>query len=262
MVSAAGAAGYGDFCNQLAGNDYGLAFTTRLFPAVMQGARVEETVSAALQAIADEAERWDIVVIIRGGGATGDLSDFDSYLLASCIAQFPLPVITGIGHERDETVLDYVAHTRVKTPTAAAAFIIDHQAQEAALLDDLYRRIAHSAQERLLRERKRLDMQASLLPLLIRRKTDRMQVRLDQMFTSLRTVTIQRFERERHRMELMEQRLRASDPSLLLRRGFTITTHQGRMLTDLSCLKPGDKLRTITLGGEINSTVTSCKKKN
>ena len=142
VVSAAGAAGYGDFCNQLAGNDYGLAFTTRLFPAVMQGARVEETVSAALQAIADEAERWDIVVIIRGGGATGDLSDFDSYLLASCIAQFPLPVITGIGHERDETVLDYVAHTRVKTPTAAAAFIIDHQAQEAALLDDLYRRIA------------------------------------------------------------------------------------------------------------------------
>ena len=158
--------------------------------------------------------------------------------------------------------MDYVAHTRVKTPTAAAAFIIDHQAQEAALLDDLYRRIAHSAQERLLRERKRLDMQASLLPLLIRRKTDRMQVRLDQMLTSLRTVTIQRFERERHRMELMEQRLKASDPSLLLRRGFTITTHQGRMLTDLSCLKPGDTLRTITLEGEINSTVTSCKKKN
>lgn len=262
VVSAAGAAGYGDFCNQLAHNDYSLSFITRIFPAVMQGARVEETVSAALQAIADEAERWDAVVIIRGGGATGDLSDFDSYLLASCIAQFPLPVITGIGHERDETVLDYVAHTRVKTPTAAAAFIIDHQAQEAALLDDLYRRIAHSARERLLRERKRLDMQVSLLPLLIHQKTDRMQVRLDQMLTSLRTATMQCFERERHRMELMEQRLKASDPSLLLRRGFTITTHQGRMLTDLSCLKPGDTLRTITLEGEINSTVTSCKKKN
>ena len=262
VVSAEGAAGYGDFCNQLATNDYGLAFHARLFPAVMQGAKVEETVLAALQTIADEADRWDVVVIIRGGGATGDLSDFDSYLLASCIAQFPLPVITGIGHERDETVLDYVAHTRVKTPTAAAAFLIDHQAQEAASLDDLYRRITHAASERLLRERQRLDRQGTLLPLLIRRLTDRMQNQLEQTRTRLLTLLHQRIEREQHRVALMEQRLKACDPSVILRRGFTITTCQGKTVTDVACLQPGDVLRTITLGGEIISTITLCKKTN
>ncbi len=262
VVSAEGAAGYGDFCHQLGTNDYGLAFHTRLFPAVMQGARVEETVMATLQAIAEEADNWDVVVIIRGGGATGDLSDFDSYLLAACIAQFPLPVITGIGHERDETVLDYVAHTRVKTPTAAAAFLIDHQAQEATLLDDLYQRITHSTRERLLRERQRLDRQTAMLPLLIERITDRMRHRLDQTHVLLANLLGQRIECEQHRLELLEHRLKASDPSLLLRRGFTITTCQGRPLGDLSSLQPGDTLTTLTMSGEINSTVTSCKRKN
>lgn len=284
VVSAQGAAGYGDFCHQLATNDYGLRFHTRLFPAVMQGSRVEETVAAALQAIAAEASRWDIVVIIRGGGATGDLSDFDNYLLAACIAQFPLPVVTGIGHERDETVLDHVAHTRVKTPTAAAAFIIEHQAQEAALLDDLYARITHSARERLLRERQRMDRQAALLPLLIRRKTDQMRHRLAQTRITLQTLTQQRierernrqeqaritlialmhrsFERERHRIDLLEQRAKAADPSALLRRGFTITTCRGVPVADTSRILPGDTLVTHTLGGTINSTVTSCKRKN
>lgn len=262
VVSAEGAAGYGDFCHQLATNDYGLAFHTRLFPAVMQGARVEETVLAALQAIADEANRWDVVVIIRGGGATGDLSDFDSYLLAACIAQFPLPVITGIGHERDETVLDYVAHTRVKTPTAAAAFLIEHQAQEASLLDDLYQRITHSAHERLLCERQRLDRQTAMLPLLIERITDRMRHRLDQTHVLLANLLGQRIECEQHRLELLEHRFKASDPSLLLRRGFTLTTCQGKPLTGLSSVHPGDTLTTLTLDGKINSTVTSCKRKN
>lgn len=262
VVSAQGAAGYGDFCNQLAHNDYGLRFHTRLFPAVMQGARVEETVADALQAIADEADRWDVVVIIRGGGATGDLSDFDSYLLASCIAQFPLPVITGIGHERDETVLDYVAHTRVKTPTAAAAFLIDHQAQEAASLDHLYSRITRSARERLLRERQRLDRQSALLPLLISRHTDRMRTQLERMLANLQALLRQRIERERHRQELLEHRLRACDPSLLLKRGFTITTCQGKAVTPITHIRQGDTLTTLTLDGEIQSTVTSCKRKN
>ena len=140
VVSSERAAGYGDFCHQLETNEYGLRFDVHLFEAVMQGQHVEESVIAALQQVADEAEAWDVVVIIRGGGATGDLSDFDSYPLAACIAQFPLPVVVGIGHERDETVLDHVAHTRVKTPTAAAAFLINHEAQEAARLDDLQQR--------------------------------------------------------------------------------------------------------------------------
>ena len=152
VISSATAAGYGDFCHQLEENDYGFHFEVQLFPAVMQGEQVPESIIAALQEILSEPP-FDLVVIIRGGGASCDLSDFDSYELAACIALYPLPVLTGIGHERDETVLDYVAHTKVKTPTAAAAFIIEHQAEEAALLDDLYQRITHSARERILREK-------------------------------------------------------------------------------------------------------------
>lgn len=115
VISSATAAGYGDFCNQLLRNDYRLRFTVRLFPAVMQGEHVESSVLAALDAVMARQDDWDAVVIIRGGGATSDLSGFDTYLLAAACAQFPLPVITGIGHERDDTVIDLVAHTRVKT---------------------------------------------------------------------------------------------------------------------------------------------------
>lgn len=156
VISSATAAGYGDFCNQLLRNDYGLRFTVRLFPAVMQGERVEASVLAAMDAVMAECDAWDAVVIIRGGGAVSDLSGFDTYLLAAACAQFPLPVITGIGHERDETVLDAVAHTRVKTPTAAAAFLIAHQVETASVLDGLARRISQAARWRMEREQNRL----------------------------------------------------------------------------------------------------------
>ncbi|MDE6100497.1 MAG: exodeoxyribonuclease VII large subunit [Paramuribaculum sp.] len=126
VISAAGAAGYGDFINQLYHNSSRLRFTTRLFPAVMQGDRTSPTVIAALDSIAAHSDEWDCVVIIRGGGASSDLQAFDDYALASNVAQFPLPVIVGIGHERDVTVLDYVANMRVKTPTAAAEWLISH----------------------------------------------------------------------------------------------------------------------------------------
>lgn len=124
VISSATAAGYGDFCHQLQHNSGGFFFYTELFPALMQGNQVEESVLAALDRINDRVNEFDVVVIIRGGGATSDLSGFDTYLLAAACAQFPLPVITGIGHERDDTVLDSVAHTRVKTPTAAAELLI------------------------------------------------------------------------------------------------------------------------------------------
>jgi exodeoxyribonuclease VII large subunit len=126
VISSASAAGYGDFCNQLADNGYGLQFVTSLFPATMQGEGVEQSVIAALNQINAEWEQWDCVVIIRGGGATSDLSGFDTLALAENVANFPLPIITGIGHERDESVLDMISFRRVKTPTAAAAFLIDH----------------------------------------------------------------------------------------------------------------------------------------
>ncbi|MCR4921369.1 MAG: exodeoxyribonuclease VII large subunit [Bacteroidaceae bacterium] len=255
VVSSERAAGYGDFCNQLSDNDYGLRFTTHLFPAVMQGQHVEESVIGALTRIASEADLWDVAVIIRGGGATGDLSDFDSYPLAACIAQFPLPVITGIGHERDETVLDHVAHTRVKTPTAAAAFIIDHQAQEVALLDNLQQRLLHSANEHIVRSRQRLEHIDVVLPLLFGRFRERGEQSLRECRQRLSASLAQLLQRERHRHELLTQRLSTADPQQMLHRGYSITWLDGHVLHSAAEATTGSELRTMLEDGELISIV-------
>lgn len=140
VISAQGAAGYGDFVHQLYTNPRCLRFTTRLFPALMQGREAPASIIAALEDIAAEEENWDGVVIIRGGGATSDLASFENYDLAANIAQFPLPVIIGIGHERDVTVLDYVANMRVKTPTAAAGGLSTVEAVRLTASTRLHRR--------------------------------------------------------------------------------------------------------------------------
>ena len=259
VISSATAAGYGDFCHHLEENDYGFHFDVQLFPAVMQGEQVPESIIAALEEIREELP-FDLVVIIRGGGASSDLSDFDSYELAACIALYPLPVLTGIGHERDETVLDYVAHTKVKTPTAAAAFIIEHQAEEAALLDDLYQRITHSAKEQIQREKQRLEHQRAVLPLLFANLIQNRQNRLQLLRQRLMTAIPQQIEREYHRQQLLEKRLEMLDPRLLLKRGYTITTCGGKLVSSIEGLAEGEVLTTQTEKGEIYSKVVLCKK--
>ena len=279
VISSPTAAGYGDFCHQLEQNDYGFHFDVKLFPAVMQGEGVPESIIAALEAIMQSdavplslpqsgetnlrkasplGEVWgeaDLVVIIRGGGASSDLSDFDSYELAACIALFPLPVLTGIGHERDETVLDYVAHTRVKTPTAAAAFIIEHQAEEAALLDDLYRRITLSARERILREKQRLEHQSAVLPLFFQNFSQTWRNKLQLLNQRFLSASSRRIEQEKHVLQLLKQRLDSLDPRLLLKRGYTITTCGGKLVRNIEDLVEGDVLTTQTENGEILSKV-------
>ena len=259
VISSSTAAGYGDFCKQLEQNEYGFRFDVQLFPAVMQGEHVPECIISALESVLSE-QPFDLVVIIRGGGASSDLSDFDSYELAACIAQYPLPVLTGIGHERDETVLDFVAHTRVKTPTAAAAFIIDHQAEEAALLDDLYLRITHSAEERIMREKQRLEHQKAVLPLLFTNFIQGKQNGLQLLRQKLLSAENQRLEREQHRLQLMKQRLDSLDPKLLLKRGYTITTCGGKVVRSIEGLAEGEVLTTQTENGDIYSKVVLCKK--
>ena len=257
VVSSAGAAGYGDFCNQLKHNDYGLFFHYHLFPAVMQGTNVEESVMTALAAIADEAHRWDCVVIIRGGGATGDLSDFDSYPLAAAVAQMPIPVIVGIGHERDETVLDFVAHTRVKTPTAAAAFLIDNGAQQLSRLDDFQNRMIQGV---------------SLL-------CERQQRYIEQLTVRLTSAPSKRLLTEQHHLEILqnrymqaakfmlqnaklrlvnlETRYAALDPVLQLKRGFSLTyTASGQLLRSTKDLQQGELLITRLADGIVTSEVS------
>lgn len=155
VVSSATAAGYGDFCNQL--QQSGFRFNVKLFPSIMQGERVEKSVISALDQVLTDDTEWDVVVIIRGGGATTDLHGFDTYLLAATVAQFPLPVLTGIGHERDDTVIDLVANTRLKTPTAVAAFLIDSRQNEAGQLQHLVQRLKQAVEQRLSQEHSQMD---------------------------------------------------------------------------------------------------------
>ncbi len=277
VISSATAAGYGDFCRQLADNEYGFRFNTQLFAASMQGEQVETSVIAALDRIYAEADRYDCVVIIRGGGATSDLSGFDTLALAENVANFPLPVITGIGHDRDESVVDFVAHTRVKTPTAAAAFLIANLKSVADRLTDAERRIGRTATARKDVEKERLNRLQDRIPTLFAAIKGRQEARLVSLAGRMATAATRRMETERrktetiaarltpqplriltaerHRIELLVQRANALDPKWLLKRGYSITTVQGKVVRNAKTLKPGDKIETRFGQGKVTSTV-------
>lgn len=255
VVSSATAAGYGDFCHQLKHNPSGFFFYTELFPALMQGNQVEESVLDALDRINARIDDFDVVVIIRGGGATSDLSGFDTYLLAAACAQFPLPIITGIGHERDDTVLDSVAHTRVKTPTAAAELLIHRVTEAAEHLEDLSARIQQGACALLEQEQKRLIAIQTRIPVLVHRRLSEARFSLLTIGKDLAQVTLALLSRSRHRLELLQQRVTDVSPEKLLKRGYSITLKDGKAVTDASSLKAGDELVTRLSKGEVHSVV-------
>lgn len=232
VISAASAAGYGDFLRQLEDNEYGFRFEVTLFPAVMQGEQVEQSVIAALNQIYEHTGDYDVVCVLRGGGATADLSGFDTLALAENVAQFPLPVITGIGHERDESILDMVSHTRVKTPTAAAALLIDNLRQVL---------------ERINMAQQRLNMIGRVVSD-ARHRVEMLQQRL--------SVAIERLlVEQKHHVGRLELMLQGFDPQLLLSRGYSITLHNGRAVRDPRQLKPGDEIETRVEKGTIRSVV-------
>ena len=233
VVSAETAAGYGDFCRQLTDNGYGLRFQVELFAAVMQGERVEQSVIGALNRINSRINEFDAVVIIRGGGATGDMSGFDTLPLAENVANFPLPIITGIGHDRDECVLDMVSHTRVKTPTAAAAFLVDALLETLRRVTEAETLIARYAREQLQRQQLSLEHATTLLPHLAERL----------------------MAEARHSLERIQLKLEGFDPELLLQRGYSITLHQGQVVKSTAQLKAGDEIETRLKEGVIKSIV-------
>lgn len=264
VISSANAAGYGDFVNQLENNEYGFQFHTRLFPAVMQGEDVEKSVIAALEQIfrgsgGTEARgnenTFDCVVIIRGGGATADLSGFDTLALAENVANFPLPIITGIGHERDESILDMVSHTRVKTPTAAAAFLIDHLKEVLEVLIDAQERITRYAQQKLSTLNAQLSVVAEAIPRLFSVVKTRQDARLDSMQEKMTMLIERRLETEQHCIQLVSEKVKSLDPTLLLRRGYSITLHDGKVVKDVSVLNTGDELETRLAHGSVRSKV-------
>ncbi len=277
VISSETAAGYGDFCNQLADNSYGFQFRTWLFPAIMQGEEVEQSIIQALNRINDVQDDFDCVVIIRGGGATTDMSGFDTLSLAENVANFPLPIITGIGHDRDESILDMVSHTRVKTPTAAAAFLISHLKEVLDVIEASQNAITRYSQQKLSALKSQLATIQEVLPRLFSMVKTRQEARLDTLQSRLLSNIQQKLigsrasmeaysqrlpilmERrllsERHRLELLEEKAKSLDPALLLSRGYSITLHNGKAVKDASTLFPGDELETRLSQGTIHSLV-------
>lgn len=233
VISSNTAAGYQDFQHQLLHNAYGFAFRTALFPATMQGDQASASIVAALDTICRESEHFDVVVIIRGGGATTDLSCFDRYEVASACAQFPLPIITGIGHTRDVSVVDRVAHISVKTPTAAAELLISKMKEQWELLQNL--------QERLLRT---ADQQVNLR----RNMLDRLQMRLQMSHANL-------LQRRHIALDLIEKTISLHSPERIFRQGYSLTTLHGHVVRDASELHPGDEIVTHFAQGQIGSKV-------
>ena len=302
VISSANAAGYGDFVNQLENNEYGFRFHTQLFPAVMQGEGVEQSVIEALNKIFDSIEckteslefatanddsslftlhsslnKFDCVVIIRGGGATSDLSGFDTLALAEHVANFPLPIITGIGHERDESVLDMVSHTRVKTPTAAAAFLIGHLKAVLDAIEDAEQRISSIVRQQMDMEKIHLLHLSQQIPTLFSLVRSRQEASIDRLQGNLRLSVTRRLQeerhrldihshnlmpvierrllRERHQLDMLNEKLEALNPELLLRRGYSITLSGGKVVKDASILKSGDELETRLSKGTVRSVV-------
>ena len=285
VISSETAAGYGDFCSQLANNTYGFKLQTQLFPAIMQGEGVEQSIINALERIYSRSEEcgvrsensFDCVVIIRGGGATSDMSGFDTLALAENVANFPLPIITGIGHDRDESILDMVSHTRVKTPTAAAALLIDHLKGVLDTIEGAQSLITHYAQQKLSTLNSQLSTFAEVLPRLFSMVKTRQEARLDTYYQRIAhqmglkisalnsqlstlesripmTLTKSLMEK-RHLLEMMEEKAKALDPTLLLTRGYSITLKDGKAVRDAQALQKGDEIETRLANGVIRSTV-------
>lgn len=280
IISGDSAAGYGDFCKHLAEAVPAFAFSVRLFRAAVQGERTVPEVSAALDRIRAQAGRWDCVVIIRGGGSTTDLAAFDSYELAAEVARFPIPVLVGIGHERDETVLDYVSYQHCKTPTAVAQYIIDRNIllytkfinAAQAIYNAVQQRVADTAAE-LARltgavssevagfTAKRAPEVTLMSQKMLAAATNIMTANsglLDRYADAIRAALANVVSRNKAEIDSLDTQLRLLSPQATLARGFTLTlSADGHAVADISALHPGDTVSTYTATGAFSSTVTA-----
>lgn len=233
VISSADAAGYGDFCDQLKHNRFGFKFHVQLYPAVVQGDTAARSVVQALNSMAALEEEWDVVVIIRGGGASTDMSCFDDYNLASHCAQFPLPIIAGIGHTRDVSVVDMVVHTSVKTPTAAAEWLIERVAEQVERVGSLMLRLQRATQNAVSREKNRLLLYEQ------------------QIFNAVRGKAV----RERGKLDLWMKTIELHSPERIFKMGYSLTMVNGKMVRSQSEVNEGDVLETHLHDGVIQSVV-------
>jgi len=277
VITSPTAAGYEDFQKQLADNKAGFPFYVKLFPAVMQGEKTEISVIAALDHVYHSIELFDLVVIIRGGGATSDLSSFDSYLLAANCAQFPLPIITGIGHERDDTVVDMVAHERMKTPTAVAEFLIGRMQMAAEEVEQFQLIIRQAVLQKLADQAHSLQLLGNRLPSLVNTQLERSRTLLSGLTGRLpatatgsiskHTILLEslrnrlsnglksRFAEDKKELLLFEQFIKMASPDYVLKRGYTLTFNKGKIIKRSSDLQSGDEITTRFADGEVSSNI-------
>ena len=252
VVSSAAAAGYRDFCNEL--RDGGYAFSLTLFDVVVQGAAAEQSICTALEEVALRQEQFDAVVLIRGGGSASDLSCFNSYRLCSYVAQFPLPVITGIGHDKDTSVADMVAHTPLKTPTAVAAWLTEWMAHEMAWLDDAARTLSDMAVVAVQRERMRLERMMADVERDTVRALDREQTFLKMTREQLSFAVERGMERQKAFLDMASEIVDARAPEKILKLGFAVVRCDGHAVTSADGLT-GKEVDIQLATGNITATV-------
>ena len=253
VVSSRQAAGYQDFCKEIGKSPYD--FRVTLFDAFMQGAAAEDSIIAALGEIAEQCDRFDAVVLIRGGGSASDLNCFNAYRLCAHVAQFPLPVLTGIGHDKDTSVADMVAYTALKTPTAVAGWLVERMARVEGWLDTaalaLHDAAATLSRSHLLRlERLQSDLKGLCEALSIRKRAE-----LDTLASRLGDACERLFDRERGRLESAALLVESRSPHHILRLGFSIVRAGERALASAKGVRPGDSVTIELADGTLRATV-------
>lgn len=256
VISSETAAGYQDFMNQLAENQYNIQFTTELFPAFMQGEQTESSIVSQLDCIAQRESNFDAVVIIRGGGSRADLRWFDNYNIANNIAQFPLPIITGIGHDKDLSIADMVANTSVKTPTAVAEFIIDICGNFVDLIEEQQEHLEELVASILEEEREKISDFSNTIMQILKISLLKAENTLNNTRQTLLHIVRQRVLKENSRIDLLAISLKSKNPQEILQQGYTISTSQdGSIIRSSKKLKKGEKIVTHFSDGTICSTV-------
>lgn len=262
VISSPTAAGYGDFFDQLDRNLYGYTFDHVLFPALMQGQEAEESIISALTKIREQKHRFDVVVLVRGGGSAIDLNCFDSYAIAAHIARCPLPVITGIGHEKDASVADMVAHTRMKTPTAVAEFLISGIRSFEERIIEIQNLLRLYAERLFKDQRYKLNSVTQRLAFVPSRMASTMNNKLLILEGDIKGFARQFIQKEDSILNKMEQAVRLLNPATIMKRGYSITRFEGRVLKDVKRLRKGAVLDTRLCNGSITSVIDQTKEGN
>lgn len=255
IISSATAAGYGDFCDQLKNDSSQFAFYTKLFPAIMQGDQAEVSIINALEKIYENIDCFDVVIIIRGGGATTDLACFDAYDLAANCAQFPLPILAGIGHQRDISILDMVAHTSLKTPTAVAEFLIGQLQRTENHIINTFSDIRYLVNTKIEKEYRFITQSQNRIKQTLKGWVVQKAHLLDRQKSRLQSTIRLQLVHQRNKLTLLEKSIQGHSPSLLLKQGYTLSTINGKRISSIKEVKAGDKIKTFVSDGEFESEV-------